>query len=45
MIIEICSNSSSGQQGDCEVTDEVFVSAAIIMNNNCTKCSSKILSY
>ena len=37
--------NNSRQQGDCEVTDEVFVSAATIMNNNYTKWSSKIVSY
>ena len=30
---------------DCEVTHEVFLSAATKMNNNNTKLSSKIISY
>ena len=33
------------QQGDCEVTHEVFVSAATRMNNNSRVLTSKIISY
>ena len=33
------------QQGDCEVTREVFVSAATRMNNNSRVLTSKIVSY
>ena len=33
------------QQGDCEVTHVVFVSAATRMKNNSTVLTSKIVSY